>query len=156
MTQNYSVNWPLCLAHTNDIYRYLLSLGKTLFFCASNIIGINATFSLETAFGSEIYSCLFEKFVLLCGDSLDRIELVAPLFLLRLYWFLLIFAKTLARSKTIMIATLFPSPSFLYLCRFSRDLCRSGRTLSMTCSVLATLHKAILATFYAMLTMYNG
>ena len=82
------------------------------------MIGINATFSLETAFGSKIYSCLFEKFVLLCGDSLDRIELVAPLFLLRLYWFLLIFAKTLARSKTIMIATLFPSPSFLYLCRF--------------------------------------
>ena len=148
------MNWPLCLAHTNDIYRYLLSLGKTLFFCASNIIGINAIFSLETAFGSEIYSCLFEKFVLLCGDSLDRIELVAPLFLLRLYWFLLIFAKTLARSKTIMIASYFLVLLFCICVVFSGSL--SGRTLSMTCSVLATLHKAILATFYAILTMYNG
>ena len=66
---------------------------------------------------------VFEKFVLLCADLLDRIELVAPLFLLRLYRFLLIFAETLARSK-IMVATLFLSPSFLYLFLF---LCLSGR-----------------------------
>ena len=51
-----------------------------------------------TPFGSETYSCLFEKFALLCTDSLDRIELISPLFLLRLYWFILIFAETLARS----------------------------------------------------------
>ena len=40
----------------------------------------------------------FEKFVLLCGDSLDRIKMIVPLFLLRLYRFLLIFAKTLVSS----------------------------------------------------------
>ena len=51
------------------------------------------------------------EFVVLCGDSLDRIDLVAPVFLLRLYRFLLIFAETLARSN-IMVATLFPSSLF--------------------------------------------
>ena len=47
---------------------------------------------LIAAKAKSIAAAVFlEKFVLLCGNSLNRIELVAPLFLL----FLLIFAKTL-------------------------------------------------------------
>ena len=41
-------------------------------------------------------------------DSLDHIELVAPLFLLRLYQFLLIFAKTLARLKIMVQGSKLP------------------------------------------------
>ena len=72
--------------------------------------------SLFVLFSQDLY---WKDFCprLVCGDSLDRIKLVVPLLHLRLYRFFLIFAKTLARSK-MMNATLFLSPSFLYLCRF--------------------------------------
>ena len=88
---------PLSLSNFH-IVKLLYRCGCSLKYIVSSITTLQSLshcslFKLFDCCQSKIYSCccFLEKFVLLCGNSLNRIELVAPLFLL----FLLIFAKAL-------------------------------------------------------------
>ena len=73
---------------------------------------------------------VFEKFVLLCVNSLDRIGTGCASISFEIVPVSPFFAETLARSK-ILVVTLFLSPSFLYLYRFVRkDFC--GRIFVQT------------------------